>query len=505
MIAKQALRNWWHYLVAIVLVVLTTLLGHFTKSFLSITNIAMLYLICVVITSVLWGLGPSILTCVLGVLAHDFFFVAPLISFGPPDIHDIPTLIVLLMVGVIISYLTSSVRSQAKEALRREHESATLYALSRSLSLTNDLEATIKAIIQRSRETFGHDTVVFLPDAKNSKLMNSHTGNQDIAIDRDDYNAAALSFYQRKIVGQGTNTLSSARARYLPLNSARGAVGVLAIYLDNDSNQLMYEQSRLLEVFSDLAAVSIERALLTNKVSESQVLEAKEKLQTALFSSITHDLRTPLVSIIGVLSSLREERMSLDDDIKKNLIQVASEEAERLNHLISNLLDSSRIESGSIKLQRQMSDVQEILSAALDKLPASSSSHPIKTNIPPDLTLVSVDFGLMTHVLVNLLDNAFKYSPDGTQIEITAREMEDEVEIEIADRGIGIPAQDLTHVFDRFYRVQRAERVAGTGLGLSICKGIVEAHNGSISAENRPGGGTIIRLTIPTEETMLRR
>jgi two-component system, OmpR family, sensor histidine kinase KdpD len=197
--------------------------------------------------------------------------------------------------------------------------------------------------------------------------------------------------------------------------------------------------------------------------------------------------------------------MSLDENVKKNLIQVASEEAERLNHLISNLLDSSRIESGSIKLQRQFSDVQEILNAALENLASSTVTHPVKINIPSDLALVSVDFGLITHVLVNLLDNAFKYSPDGSPVEVTARELEDEVEVEIADRGIGIPEADLAHVFDRFYRVQRAERIVGTGLGLSICKGIVEAHNGSIAAGNRSGGGTVIRLRLPIEEGILGR
>ncbi|HJX04100.1 MAG TPA: ATP-binding protein [Dehalococcoidia bacterium] len=500
LIEKQILRNWWYYLIAIALVALATGVGHMARSFLTITNIAMLYLLCVVITSVLWGLGPSILTCVLGVLAHDFFFIMPYLSLGPPDIHDIPTLIVLLVVGVIISYLTSRVRWQAEDAQRREHESATFYALSRNLAVTNEMESTLQAIKSKAREIFGCQTAVFLPDVKHKERLVPHLENQGINHDKDDYAAAALSFYQRKLVGQGTNTLPQAKARYLPLNSARGVTGVLALYFDDPSNRLATEQSRLIEVFADLTAVAVERALLTDEVRDAQVLKAKEKLQTALFSSISHDLRTPLVSVIGVLSSLQEEGMTLDDSAKRNLIQVAREEAERLNHLIANLLDSSRIEAGSIKLHRQPSELQEILNVSLERLGNSSATRPININMAAELPLISVDFGLMAHVFVNILDNALKYSAAGSPVDISAREMEDDIEIEVCDRGIGIPAEDLMHVFDRFYRVQRPASVTGTGLGLSICKGIVEAHGGHISLENRPDGGTIVHVTIPIDE-----
>jgi two-component system sensor histidine kinase KdpD len=206
------------------------------------------------------------------------------------------------------------------------------------------------------------------------------------------------------------------------------------------------------------------------------------------------------VSIIGVLSSLQEEGMVLDDAAKKNLIQVASEEAERLNHLITNLLDMSRIEAGAIRISRQPSDVPEIIGAALEQLGGRSITRPIKIDLPAELPFVSVDFGLIVHVLVNILDNALKYSPPDSSIEIRGRQVAQQIEIEVADRGIGIPPEDLVRVFDKFYRVQRADNVAGTGLGLSICKGIVEAHGGHISAENRPGGGTVIKLTLPINE-----
>jgi two-component system, OmpR family, sensor histidine kinase KdpD len=377
----------------------------------------------------------------------------------------------------------------------------TLYAVSRNLAVTIEADAIIHTIISGAEETFGHEVAIFLPDAQNKATLKPFIENKNLHIDDNDIAAAVWSFQHQKIVGQGTDTLPNAKARYLPLSTARGAAGVMALWISDTKSQLTSEQVKLLEAYADLAALAVERIQLAEEARKVQILEATERLQTALLNSISHDLRTPLVSIIGVLSSLQEEGMVLDDAAKKNLIQVASEEAERLNHLITNLLDMSRIEAGAIRIFKQPSDMQEIIGAALEQLGGRSITSSIKTDIPVELPLVSVDFGLLAHVMVNVLDNALKYSPQESPIEIRARQVGQQIEIEVADRGIGIPPEDLVRVFDKFYRVQRADNVAGTGLGLSICKGIVEAHGGHISAENRPGGGTVIKLTLPIYET----
>ena len=193
--------------------------------------------------------------------------------------------------------------------------------------------------------------------------------------------------------------------------------------------------------------------------------------------------------------------MNLDDASKRNLVQVAREESERLNHLIANLLDVPRIEAGAMKLCKQASDVQDLVGAALEQLGGRANSHAISIDAPKGLPFVSVDFGLIVQTLVNVLDNALKYSSPGSPIEITGQKVGNEVHLEVADSGVGIPAQDLTRVFDKFYRIQCPDNVAGTGLGLAICKGIVEAHGGRIAAVNRPGGGTIIRLMLPVSES----
>ena len=461
---KGRSRNWRGYLQGLGLVVLATLLGQLIHGLFAPTTIAMLYLLSVVITAYLWGLGPSILVSVLGVLAFDFFHVPPYLTFAVDDTQYVFTFLALLLVGVVISYLALRVRRQTESARRRERQTAALYALGRDLAISNDLESYIHAIIKRAKETFGYDAIIFLADPQNKETLKPYADAPNVSVDEKEFAAAIWSFQHHKTVGHGTDTLPNANARYIPLVTARGIMGVLALSA-TDTGELTTEQERLLEAYADLAAVAIESILLGEEARNAQVLRDTEKLQTALLNSVSHDLRTPLVSIIGVLSSLQEEGIRLDDAAKRNLIQVAREEAERLNHLITNLLDVSRVEAGAIRISRQASDVQDLVGAALEQLDSRARARSIKIDIPTELPFVSVDFGLIVQTLVNVLDNALKYSPADSPIDIKGRQVGHEVYIEIADRGVGIPPQDLLHVFDKFYRIQRPDNVAGTGLG----------------------------------------
>jgi two-component system sensor histidine kinase KdpD len=343
----------------------------------------------------------------------------------------------------------------------------------------------------------GHDVMIFLPDIQSEAKLKVYTADADTSVDSSEFTAAALSFQNKKIIGHGTDTLASAGARYLPLVTTRRAVGVMALKKTNTTSELTIEQERLLEAYADLAAVAIEGIQLADELHNTQVLEATEKLQTALLNAISHDLRTPLVSVIGALSSLQEEGMNLDDAAKRSLIQVAREEADRLNHLITNLLDESRLEAGAMKLSRQPSEIHDLVGSALEQIGSRASNRSIKMDIPAEMPFILVDFGLIVQALVNILDNALKYSPPDSPIEIKGRQVAQEVHIEIADQGIGIPEQDLPYIFDKFYRIKRPDNVTGTGLGLSISRGVVEAHGGRIEAENRVGGGTIMRVILP--------
>jgi two-component system, OmpR family, sensor histidine kinase KdpD len=296
--------------------------------------------------------------------------------------------------------------------------------------------------------------------------------------------------------------LPESKARYLPLVTTRGTVGVLALWKLENLPELTDQQKLLLGAYADLAAVAIENMQLAERAKNVEMLKDKEKLQIALFNSISHDLRTPLSSIIGVISSLQDESMEFDQTTRKNLLEIGREEADRLNHLITNLLDMSRIEAGAVKISRQPVDVEDIIGVALDQLGGRTVNRQIKTYLASELPFVSVDFGLIVQTLVNILDNAIKYSPVDSIIEVSGYPCARGVELEVADRGVGIPSSDLPHIFDKFYRVHRTDSVPGTGLGLPICKGFVEAHKCRIWAENRSGGGTLIKLTLPVADAV---
>ena len=258
----------------------------------------------------------------------------------------------------------------------------------------------------------------------------------------------------------------------------------------------------LLTTFASQSAQAIERAQLAEQARQVKLLQAAEKLQNALLNSISHDLRTPLVSITGALTTL-EQQESLEEPARRSLIETAREEADRLNRLVGNLLDMTRLESGALQLKREPSDPQDLIGTALGQIEARLADRKVTVDVTPGIALVKLDFVLIVQVLMNLLDNAIKYSPEGSPIDIQATTSSTELRISVLDRGIGIPPEDMIRVFDKFYRVQRPRRIQapGTGLGLAICKGIIEAHGGQIWAGSREGGGTKITFALPLDES----
>jgi two-component system sensor histidine kinase KdpD len=432
----------------------------------------------------------------LSVLAFDFFFVPPHLTLAVSDTQYLLTFVALLVVGLVISSLTARTREQAKMAERREAQTAELYALSRDLAVVIDLDAIMQAILTHVSQTFSCEVAVLLPDASREAVKPGAL-SPGFELNENELAVAAWAFQHGQLAGRGTDTLPAAGARYLPLKTARGVVGVLGVKPADPNSHLSPDQRRLLDAFASQAALAIERAQLAEQAQQAEVLQAAEKLQTALLNSISHDLRTPLVSITGALSSLQEDDVELDEATRRSLVENAREEAERLNRLVGNLLDMTRIEAGALKVAREPCDVQDMIGAALEPLDDRLRSRTLTVDVPPDLPLVPMDFVLMAQVLVNLLDNALKYSPPGTPIDVLAHVDGLEARIQVADRGVGIPPEDLGRVFDKFYRVQRPGQVTGTGLGLSICKGIVEAHGGRIWAHNREGGGTVTTVALP--------
>ena len=491
-------RPWRRYLQSVLLVAAVTLVGQPLRLFLAPTNVVMLFLAAVVYAAVAWGRGPSILASVLGVLAFDFFYVPPHLTFAVSDTEYLLTFIALFVVGLVVSSLAAQAREQAEAARSRALQTGELYELSRDLAAAAELEDLLDVLRRHVEQTFSRQAVILLPQGDRLSIRSA---SPDLALDDNELAVADWAFRHGAPAGRSTSTLPAANLRYLPLKTARGAVGVLGVPGPaHPERHLQPEQVRLLEAFANQGALALERAALAQQAQKAEVLQATEKLQAALLNSISHDLRTPLVSITGALSSLQEDGAVLDSQARRALVDNAREEAERLNRLVGNLLDMTRLEGGAMKVKREPVDVADLVGAALQQLAGRLGDRPVSVAVPDDLPPVAADFMLIFQVLVNLLDNALKYSPPGSPIEVTARQRESNVEIDIADRGSGIPAQDLARVFDKFYRVQQPGHVTGTGLGLSIGKGIVEAHGGRVLAQNRPDGGTVIRVSLPFVE-----
>ncbi len=492
----QTHRTWRTYLLGLALVAVATGLCALIAPYISPTNLVVIYLLTTVIAALFLGRGPAIMTSILSVVVFDYFFVPPRLTLAVTDTEYLLTFLGLLAVSLVISYLTTQVREQADAAQRREALTAALYELGHDLTAAVGLETVAMTIIDHIGRTFSRDVAIFLPEDSDLK---PYKASQGLLVGENDLAVAAWAFEHGTQAGRGTDTLPEASMLYQPLKTTRGVIGVLGIKPIDPSLYLGPDQRRILDAIVNQVARAIEGAQLVEQAHQTELLEATEKLRTALLNSISHDLRTPLVSITGALSSLEEASPALDEEVRHSLIETAREEAERLNRLVGNLLDITRLEAGPIQLHGEACDVEELIGSALEQIGTPLKDRIIKVDVSEKLPLVPLDFVLFSRVLVNIIDNAIKFSQADKPIEIKARLVKQELEITISDHGEGIPPDDLERIFDKFYRVQRPDNVSGTGLGLSICKGIVEAHGGWIKAENRRGGGAVFTVAVPLE------
>lgn len=492
---------WRRYFYALFLFFGAFGISRIIQPYISPTNLVMVFLLAVVVTAAFLGRGPSILVSFISVLAFDFFFVPPFLTLAVSDTEYILTFIGLFGVGLVISELTARLRDQVDVAKHREMETATLYALSRDLSIAEGLEEIIRAVSENISETFGREVVIFLPEGDKNEKLKPYTPNPNFTLDEHELAVATWSYQHGQPAGRGTETLIASDSRYIPLKTSKGVVGVLGVKPQKPGDQLTGDRRRLLETFTSQAALAIERARLAEQAQYAQLLQAAERLQTALLNSISHDLRTPLVSVTGALSSLVEGGPAMDAEIRQSLVETALEEADRMNRLVSNLLNMTRLEAGALQVVKQPGDIQDTIGTALENLRARLADRQVSVIVPEDTPLIPMDFVLIVQVLVNLIDNSLKYSPENTPIDIHVWQDNGMMQVQISDRGMGIPPDDLNHIFDKFYRVKRPENISGTGLGLSISKGIVEAHGGRIWAENRPGGGAVVSFSLPLDKT----
>jgi two-component system sensor histidine kinase KdpD len=486
--------SWRGYMASAALVALATGCGELLRPFLAPTNMVMIYLLAVVVAAVRLGLKPAISTAFMGVLAFDFFFIPPRHSLSVADTEYLVTFIALFTVGVVISTLVDKARERGDTIREREVQTASLYYLSRDLSAAADIQGVLHAVISNMKESLNARPAILLPEGQRLEVKAAGGG---LSLDAREYAVADWAFRNRQPAGRGTETLGSAELFHLPLKTSAGALGVMAVKLENDSDYSSPLVRRLLDAFASQATLAIERVHLVRQAEQAQVLQARENLERALLNSVSHDLRTPLVSITGALSALKSEERLLDEKNRRELLDAAWEEAARLNRFVGNLLDITRIEAGAVRLKKEPCDIQDMIGCALAAVEQRPGARRVELHIADGLPFVMMDMALMTQVMVNLLDNAMKYSPLGGAISIAARMDDNALRLEVADGGPGVPKADLKRIFDKFYRIPVPEGTGGTGLGLSICKGIVEAHGGAITAENRSQGGLRIIVTLP--------
>ncbi|UZF90556.1 sensor histidine kinase [Bosea sp. NBC_00550] len=494
------------YLAGIVFVAAAAGLGTLLNLFLDVRNIALVFLMAVLTSAVTAGLWPALFTSVIGALAFNFFFLPPLYTLNISDPESVLAFAFFLVVALIASNLTARVQRQAAAARQRARTTEDLYLFSRKLAGTGTLDDVLWASAYQIAAMLRVRVVILLPEA-NSIAVRAGYPPDDSLVDAD-IAAAHWAWEHDRPAGRGADTLPGAKRLYLPLRTGRGAIGVIGLDSDKPGALLTTEQQRLFDALADQAAIAIERVQLAADVDKAKLAAEADRLRSALLTSISHDLKTPLAGIMGAAGTLRDYGKAIPEGDRSELLGTVVEEAERLNRFIANLLDMTRIEAGAMEPNYALLDVGDVVGAALRRAGKITRGHSIDLSLAPNLPMLRLDPVLFDQVLFNLIDNAAKYAPDGTTIGVRARSEGEVVVLDILDEGPGLPPADLERIFDSFYRVGKGDQVrAGTGLGLAICRGFVEAMGGTITAANRrdrQGAVFTIRMPIPPEAHQMK-
>jgi len=491
--------NWALYLIAAIGVGIGTGAGFLIDIWLPLPNISVAFLLVVLLIAMRLGRGPAIFASLACFLSYDFFFTEPRFAFAVSDTQNILTLVLFLAAAVIVSNLASRVRRQVDAAKTNAQRTMNLYDFSRKIAVAATRDDVLWAVVHHVAATIRGRSLILLP--KDGQLAIAAGYPPEDTLNERDAAAATWTWTAGKPSGRGSSTLPAADWLFLPLKTVRGLMGVLGVQIEG-KDVLAPEENRLLETLADQAAVVIERTTLVADVEAARLAGETERLRSALLSSLSHDLRTPLVSILGAATSLLDYHGAIGEDDRRTLTETIRDEAERLNRFVQNLLDMTRLGSGALRPNVDWVDLHDIVGRAIGRAERLLHGREVTIDIDPKLPLLQVDPVLMEQVFFNLIDNASKFAPGDSEITVWARQHEREALIEVCDQGVGIPEADRQRVFDMFYRVRATDtQSAGTGLGLAICRGIVEAHGGAIKAEpGLHGVGTCIIIRLPLRE-----
>ena len=450
-------------------------------------------LLAVLLIAVYIGRGPALLAAAVSAISFNFFFIEPRYTFIITKLQDIILISLYFLIGLFAGNLTAQIRQQEQLARRNVQRIMALYRLARETATAADLDAVLATAVTQLRQSFEAEVAILL--APTGQLTREPHGSSTLTIDDKEFSVATWAFDHGRPAGRFTDTLPAAAIHFVPLRTPNRVAGVVGLQLPAQRH-LTFEQELQLETFVNQIALVVERQLLDVAARQSALLQESERLHTTLLNSISHELRTPIATITGAISILRNHFNTTAETTRQALFDDVSDAANRLNHLVANLLDMSRLDAGRLQLKLDWCMINDVVGVAVQRLQPKLGQHPLTIDTPPDLPLVQMDFVLMEQVLINLLHNTATYTPAGTAIEISARLARGWLTLTIADRGPGIPADQLEKIFDKFYRVP-GTATGGTGLGLSICRGLVAAHGGELSAANRDGGGVAFTIKLP--------
>jgi len=490
-------RDWRGYVIAGLMVGFATGAGVLTRGFLSQADFVMMYLFVIMVVAFRHGRGSVLATAALSVITYDFFFVPPYYTFSVEHARHLLTFAMMFIVGIVISSLTTKLRRQERDARLRETRTAALYALSRELATAQDEQRAAEATAMHAAEVFGCDAVVIVPDSAGSLVIRG-TSRPDLKLSDEELAVARWVIEHGRSAGRGTDTLPGSRVTCVPIQAGPMTIGALGV-IEPSSELLEVEQQGFLDAFVRQAALAIERARLVEEAKSAALKIRTEEMKSTLLSAVSHDLRTPLAAITGAGTALRDDKGRLGVDQRAELCDAICTEAERMERLIGNILDMVRLESGSFLLKREWVPLEETIGAAFSQLETKLGSREVKVELPQTLPLLCVDPVLFEQVFVNLFDNVIKHGGPDSPIEVSARVQDAIVEIDVSDRGPGLPPGGESLVFEKFYRGSLVN-AGGVGLGLAICRAIIQAHKGTITAENRSGSGALFRIRLPMQE-----
>lgn len=495
----EALRP-WPYVLALGYNAIAVVIGLALFHILDVRNIALVFLMAVLTSAATAGLWPALFASIIGALAYNYFFLAPYYSLVIRDVESMVALVFFLGAAAITSNLTARVHRQARAARTRARTTESLYLFSKRLSVAGTLDDVLWVTVNQMATMLRVNTVLLLPEGKRVSVRAGFPPDDTLAD--SDIAAAQWAYEQNRPAGRGADTLPGAKRLYLPLRTGRMTVGVMGLDSERPGALLTPDQSRLFDALADQAALAIERIQLVDDLDQAKLTAEADKLRSALLTSISHDLRTPLVGIMGAAGTLRDYFDALPEDGRRDLLTTVVDESERLNRFIANLLDMTRIETGATRPNLSSVWLDEAVGAVLRRAGKILAEHRTRVKLADGLPMLRLDPVLFEQVLFNLLDNAAKYAPRGSLITIDGWQEGEQVIVRLQDEGPGIPEADLERVFDIFYRVRKGDRVqAGTGLGLSICRGFVEAMGGTIRAGNHDGNsGAVFTLRLPVPQ-----